>query len=117
MPIIAESPPLLFGDELEPEPIPAPPVIIPSTPPAIVISHPFVCNYNDILVSHQIFIDHVDSLNACFKRSAMPEFLDDDFEFHAQLAMIDKYLTKSQDTYCSMQAVNNLSSNLKRFQD
>lgn len=119
MPIIAESPPLLYGegnsDDLEPSPQPPSPT--PTTPPAVIIKPPGACNLADILANHKIFIGHVDQLAACFSRDAMPEFSDQDFELHKEIAIVDKYITKNGDMYCSTQAVYNLSNKLKRFQD
>ncbi len=47
----------------------------------------------------------------------MPEFSEQDFELHKEIAIVDKYITKNGDMYCSTQAVHNLSDKLKRFQD
>lgn len=121
MPVIAESPPLIFGEGVEPGvpvpplPPPTPPIIGP--PPAIIVKPPGICNLSDILANHKIFIDHVDMLGACFTKEAMPEFTDQNFDFHTNLAIVDKYITKDGETYCSMQAVQNLSRKLKRFRD
>lgn len=118
MPIIAESPPLHYGegDDMEPSPLPPSPTI-PVSPPAVIIKPPGACNLADILANHKVFIGHVDQLGDCFSRKDMPELSDQDFELHKEIAIVDKYITKNGDMYCSKQAVNNLSDKLKRFQD
>ena len=57
----------------------------------------------------------VDSLTSCFKRADLPNYTDDEFSLHVQIAMVDKYLTQEKDMFCSKQAVENLSTKLKRF--
>jgi len=113
MPIIAESPPLTFGSGAAPPVTPAP----PKPPTTVIIRPPANCNLSDIIKNHQAFIDHVDILGACFKREDMPEFTEQDFEFHKELAVVDKYITMNGNSYCSMQAIQDLSQKLKRFQD
>lgn len=116
MPVIAESGPLIYGEGAEPYvPLTPPPIVSP--PGVVIIKPPGFCDLSDILANHKIFIQHVDMLGACFKREEMPEFANQDFEIHANIAIVDKYLTKNGEMYCSMQAVQNLSQKLKRFQD
>jgi len=115
MPVIAESGPLIYGEGAEPYVPPTPPIVTP--PGVVIIKPPGFCDLSDILANHKIFIQHVDMLGACFKREEMPEFTDQNFEIHANIAIVDKYLTKNGEMYCSMQAVQNLSQKLKRFQE
>lgn len=110
MPVIAESEPLIFGSDETPPDRPAPPATIIIRPPAN-------CNLSDIVKNHKTFIAHVDILGSCFKRENMPEFTEQDFEFHKELAMVDKYITVNGDSFCSMQAIQDLSQKLKRFND
>lgn len=110
MPVIAESPPLTFGSGEAPPDLPTPP-----TP--IIIRPPANCNLSDIVKNHKIFIDHVNILGSCFERDDMPEFTEQEFEFHKELAVVDKYLTVNGNSYCSMQAIQDLSQKLKRFED
>lgn len=123
MPVIAESPPLLYGDTTEEpyvqpvqptQPVVTQPVV---SPPAVIIHPTQLCNTSDILANHRIFIGHIDDLGACFKREQLPEFNDIDFELHSKIALMDKYITKNNDMYCSTQALHNLSQTLKRFED
>lgn len=118
MPVIAESPPLIYGEGGDtPSPQPPSPPITPVIPPAVIIKPPGICNLADILANHKIFIGHVDQIGDCFSRDSMPEFSDQDFELHKEIAIVDKYITKNGNMFCSTQAVNNLSDKLKRFQD
>lgn len=120
MPVIAESPPLIYDDGTE-DPTPTLPSLTQPLPivipPANIIRTPPACNLADILKNHKIFIDHVDLLDTCFKRDAMPEFTDRDFELHKDLAIMDKYITVSGDHFCSMQSLENLSRKLYRLKD
>lgn len=110
MPVIAESPPLTFGsDETPPD--------RPALPPTVIIRPPANCNLSDIVKNHKVFIDHIDILGSCFNREDMPEFTEQDFEFHKELAIVDKYITVNGNLYCSMQAIQDLSQKLKRFND
>ena len=118
MPVIAESEPLPFGETPETPPEQPPVTPTPQGPPtSIVVIPPGMCNLADIIENHKVFIGHVDLLGSCFGRESMPEFSDADFEFHKNLAIIDKYLVENNNNYCSMQAVTDLSQKLKRFQD
>jgi len=112
MPIIAESEPIILGEAEEPIIPPVPPVV-----PGVIIIKPGYCNLSDMLANHKIFIEHVDMLGACFKREEMPEFTNQNFDLHSNIALVDKYITKNGEMFCSMQAVNNLSHKLKRFKD
>lgn len=109
MPVIAESPPLLFGTGNGEVP-PVSPV-----PPTVIISA--ACNLHSLLTNHKMFIEHVDQLGSCFAREDMEEFSDTEFEFHKELATVDKYITRNGESYCSMQALEDLSEKLKRFKD
>lgn len=66
---------------------------------------------------HRQFINAVDGKPACFKRVDMPEFNDQEFADHIAVAEQDKYVTQSADTFCTMQALSRLVSNIKRIQD
>ena len=119
MPVIAESPPLIFGGNQTPET--PPPYIQPSIPPTPIPPTPIYappsesCNFSSLLNDHRIFIERVDQLGACFSRDTMPELSDMQFQIHTDIAMTDKYLTTSENMFCSKQAVENLSQKLKRY--
>jgi len=119
MPVIAESPPLIFGgsqttDPSEPSIQPQGSVVI--SPPAQVYIQPTEsCNLSTLLDDHRVFVERIEQIGACFKRTAMPEFSDVQFQIHTDLSLSDKYLTKSGDMYCSKQAVVNLSQKLSRY--
>ena len=123
MPIIAESPPLVWGAAPPGEPIPPPvtprpPVITPKPPvitPSPGVTPPIVHIPSEMVIKHQAFMNSVDSQPSCFKRKDITGFTDEEFSQHVQLAIIDKYLTQEQDLYCSKQAVQNLSTKLKRY--
>jgi len=121
MPVIAESPPIIFGGGEEPPSIPPAPYVPPTSPsptPPFVPQIPSTgCTPGNIESDHKIFIGHVDQLDECFSREMLPEFTDQNFQLHSNIAITDKYLTKNGDLYCSMQAVQNLSQKLKRFRD
>ena len=114
MPIIAESPPLIFGGTPIPtaQPTIAPtvsPTISPTgTPRPITITSIFV-------VRHDEFINRIDGLSACFKRAELNDFTDQEFLDHSQIAMKDKYIVQEMDIYCSMQGINQLTKTLKRL--
>jgi len=116
MPVIAESGPIIYGEGEGPY---TPPTLPPAVGPpgVVIIKPPGACNLSDILANHKIFIEHVDMLGSCFKREEMPEFTDQNFDLHSNIALVDKYITKNGEMFCSMQAVNNLSQKLKRFKD
>jgi hypothetical protein len=116
MPVIAESPPLVWGVAAPREPVPPP--ITPRPPSATPVPggrSPIVHIPTELVIKHQEFIGAVDSQPSCFKREDITGFTDDEFSQHVQIAMIDKALTQEKDMYCSKQAVQNLSTKLKRF--
>ena len=123
MPVIAESPPLVWGAAAPGEPVPPPitprpPAITPRPPsatPVPGVKPPIVHIPTELVIKHQEFIGAVDSQPSCFKREDITGFTDDEFSQHVQIAMIDKALTQEKDMYCSKQAVQNLSTKLKRF--
>ena len=124
MPVIEQSPPLLFGEEEQPPPVTpsvippvTPPITPPITPPSNIIIMPGTCNLSDIVENHKIFVGHINTLDKCFRREDMPEFSDQDFEFHKELSIIDKFIVPNEDYTCSMQAIQNLSDKLKRIED
>lgn len=127
MPVIEQSPPLLFGEGEQPPVTPPimPPIIPPVTPPVTpptttppgIIIMPGTCNLSDIVKNHRVFVGHVNTLNKCFRRDDMPEFSDQDFEFHKELSTIDKFIVPNENYLCSMQAIQNLSDKLKRIKD
>lgn len=103
MPIVAESPPLVFGAT------PAPPAITP-TPRPVYTPVPA-----EFVRRHEQFIDRIDGLPACFKRGELGEFTDTEFIDHIAVAMKDRYITQEKDIYCSMKGVQMLSRALKRL--
>ena len=121
MPVIAESPPLVWGAAAPGEPVPPPvtpkPPVVTPIPPVIApgVTPPIVHIPTELVIKHQAFMDSVDSQPSCFKRKNITGFTDAEFSQHIQIAMIDQYLTQEQDMYCSKQAVENLSTKLKRY--
>lgn len=105
MPVIAESPPLIFGGT--PTSTPQPGV----TPVPIVVP----TGVSDFVLRHAQFISRVDSIGSCFKREVLSDFTDQEFLDHSQLAMQDKYLVQEEDMYCSNAGVSSLSKALKRL--
>jgi len=116
MPVIAESPPLIFGGTPTPSRTPtptrtpAPPTPFPTNSPAPITPRPL-----DFVARHIQFIDRVDTLSSCFIRSDLPDFTDKEFTEHYAVAAKDKYLVKEQNMICSMQGINALTRTLKRL--
>ena len=104
MPVIARSEPIRL--ELEaPAPTPTPTPIAPAP----------IAKPSNVLERHKQFISKIDLLQACFVRSALPGFSDDEFSLHLQIAKIDKYVTDAgNQMYCSKAAVDKLSDALQR---
>lgn len=114
MPIVATSPPIIFGgDDTNGAPTRTP---VPRTPSPKTPGPP-IHSTSDFVTQHQSFIQQVDNLNNCFKKESIINFTKTELEDHLQIAMIDKYLTQNEDMYCTMQGVKNLSNKLKRFID
>ena len=115
MPVVAESPPLIFGGTPAPTPIPT--VTPTPTPRPIVTPTPAPISPGAALfvTRHQRFIGLVDGLNACFKRTEISEFTDQEFSDHATVAIMDKYIAQEKDMFCSMQGVNALTKTLRRL--
>lgn len=125
MPVIAESPPLVFGatptpspartpvvpPRITPTPEPAKPVVTPSPVPVLTP----LPETPDFVTRHEQFVNRVDSLRACFNRSELSDFSDKEFYDHSRVAMKDKYITREKDMYCSMQGINALTKTLKRL--
>uniref|UniRef100_A0A6M3Y747 Uncharacterized protein n=1 Tax=viral metagenome TaxID=1070528 RepID=A0A6M3Y747_9ZZZZ len=120
MPIVAESPPLIFGATPTPTPRPATPTPlpivtpVPSTPAPALTPTPVTVPAN-FVARHDQFIDRVDSLSACFKRVELTDFSDQEFSDHSQVAMKDRYIAQEKDMFCSMQGVNALTKTLRRL--
>jgi hypothetical protein len=113
MPVIAKSPPLIFGGTPAPTPRPTvtptpTPTPTPTIPPAPTPSTAFVAR-------HQVFINRIDGLNACFKRTELSDFNDQEFIDHSAVSIMDKYITQEKDMYCSMKGVQILTKALKRL--
>ena len=118
MPVVAESPPLIFGGTPSPTPTPTPKPRTPTPTPRPVYTPtptPYLPTPSNCVARHEQFINRVDSLNACFKRQELSDFNDQDFIDHTQIAMIDKYITQEGDMYCSMKGVQILNKALKRL--
>ena len=116
MPIIAESPPLIFGGTTTPTPTPShtPTPRYTPTPTPIPTSTPFPGTSN-FVIRHDQFIDRIDGLTACFRRDELSDFTDQEFLDHSQIAMKDKYIAQEKDMYCSMQGVTALTNTLRRL--
>lgn len=121
MPVVAESPPLIFGGTpaptITPTPTPKPartpkPTTPTPTPTPYYTPAPSCA---DFVARHQQFINHVDGLNACFKRTELGDFTDQEFSDHSTVAMMDKYITQEKDMFCSMKGVQILTKALKRL--
>ena len=110
MPVVAESPPLIFGGTPAPTPIPT---VTPTPRPGITPTP--VPGISNFVARHGQFIDRVDSLSACFKRTELGDFSDREFEDHSQVAMKDRYIAQEKDMFCSMQGVNALTKTLRRL--
>jgi len=116
MPVVAESPPLIFGGT--PAPTPRPPVVTPTPKPAKTPTPtpaPVSVSCAGFVAMHKRFVEIVDGLNACFKRSEISEFTEQEFLDHSAVAMMDRYITQEKDMYCSMQGVDKLDKALKRL--
>jgi len=123
MPVVAESPPLVFGGTSTPvgTPISTVPVGTPKstktpkpskTPKPVVTIAPS----GDFVSRHLLYVQKVDSLGTCFSRTDFSEFNDTEFVDHTAIAIQDKYLTNNvNNTFCSVQAIDALSKTLKRL--
>ncbi len=110
MPIVAESPPLIYGGPATPTPAPT------KTPaPAKTPKPPKVSVPGAFVAVHERFINRVDEQSACFKREDLSDFVDQDFLDHVSVAIKDKYITQEKDIYCSMKGVQILTKALKRL--
>ena len=113
MPIVAESGPLIFGaNGSSPSPTTPTPYIPPTTP----IPAPITPSSN-FVEKHIQFVQQIDTLNSCFKSNQITNFTNNEIQEHLQVAMIDKYLVKHEDMFCSKQGIKILSDKLKRFID
>lgn len=117
MPVIAESPPIVFGGSPTPTPAPAP----TSTPRPTATPGPTGAPGapgapGSFPEKHQQFLNSIDQLGSCFSREDLPTFSDQEFSDHTAVAMQDRYVSRSsQDTYCTMRAVSNLVASMKRI--
>jgi len=122
MPIIAESPPMIFGGGESPQPTPWPtntpspfnptpfnPTPFPTQRPGST-PNTIPSEFVDI---HQKFVEVI-SNKGCFKRDELREFTEQQITDHLSLSVQDKYLTKTNDMYCSMKGVHDLTESLKR---
>jgi len=126
MPIVAESPPLVFGGTPTPVPVitpsPTPPPRVTPTPKPVsqpgvvpVITPGIEPGVSNFVTRHKQFINRIDELSTCFKRVELNEFSDQEFSDHTQVAMQDKYIAQEKEMYCSMQGVNALTKTLRRL--
>jgi hypothetical protein len=122
MPVIAESPPLIFGSPAAtptptttptptstpyPTQTPTPSTTTtPTTHPTTAIS-PFV-------IKHQQFVDSIEMAEPCFKRQDLQQFTDQEFLDYIEIEKKDKYIVQEKDLYCSMKGVHNLIQSLRR---
>ena len=123
MPIIAESPPLIFGGTGVPTVTGTPQPKATKKPKATkrpTTTPPQAGETSQISASefvnkHKFFINTIDALSTCFSRDDMPEFADDEFADHIEIAKTDRYVVSDNETFCTMQAINNLKSALRRI--
>uniref|UniRef100_A0A6M3III9 Uncharacterized protein n=1 Tax=viral metagenome TaxID=1070528 RepID=A0A6M3III9_9ZZZZ len=118
MPVIAESEPLIFGGPSTPGPTQPPiqPPMITPTPYVPGTPLPTVSpSASSFVQRHEQFINTVDNEQACFKRTALASFSDQEFVDHITVAMKDKYITQEKDLFCSMKGIGVLSKALKRL--
>lgn len=122
MPIIAESPPLIFGGgdgvptvtgTPKPRATKKPKTTPRTTVPIGITGQPV--STSEFVAKHKNFISTIDSLATCFSRDDLTEFADDEFADHIEIAKTDRYVVSDNDTFCTMQAVNNLKSALRRI--
>lgn len=106
MPIVAKSPPLIFGAIPTPKPVTPKPTSVPASVPA---------GTSDWVLRHAQFIRRIDVLGSCFKRVELGDFNDQEFLDHSAVAMQDRYLAQEDDMYCSNAGVGVLSKALKRL--
>lgn len=111
MPIVAESPPLIFGGS--PTPAPRPPHATPTPRPASALTP--VPSTSSFVTRHEQFINRINTLSSCFKRAELTDFTDQEFSDHTQVAMQDQYIVQEKDLYCSMQGVRTLTNTLRRL--
>jgi hypothetical protein len=107
MPIVAESPPIIFGGPTT-SPTSTPTPTPTTTPQKTIVPGEFVA-------VHSRFISRINELSSCFKREMLTDFTDQDFLDHSNVAIIDKYIVQNNDMYCSMQGVTALVKTLKRL--
>lgn len=63
---------------------------------------------------HRQFVERLRDMS-CFKREALAEFTDTEFQEHAEVAQQDKYLAKEGDMYCNMSGIKRLVDSIKRI--
>jgi len=105
MPIVAKSPPLVFGATPTPKPVTPEPTPVPIVPTGT----------SGWVLRHAQFIRRVDNVGSCFKRVEISDFNDQEFLDHSTVAMQDRYLAQEDDMYCSTAGVGVLSKALKRL--
>jgi len=119
MPVVAKSPPLIFGGT--PAPTPRPPVVTPTPKPAKTPTPTptpvsiVPAGTSGWVLRHAQFIRCVDNVGSCFKRVEISDFNDQEFLDHSTVAMQDRYLAQEDDMYCSTAGVGVLSKALKRL--
>lgn len=117
MPIIAESPPIVF-EETPATPTPSPTSTPQPTGTPEQSDTPTPSQTSSAFVErHRAFITKTEQIGSCFKREDLSEFTDQEFADHSAVAENDKYLAKTGTTYCNMMGVRSLISALKRTQD
>lgn len=128
MPVVAESPPIIFGAPAgSPTPTPEPtgtPTPTPTseptqTPTPTPTSTPEPGTRGDLgnfIIKHQQFVDRVAGMS-CFKREDLPDYTTTEFEDHIEVAKQDKFIVQTKDMYCSMSGARDLVRNLKRVSE
>jgi len=120
MPVVAESGPLVFNSSMTPKPTKTPkPGTTPkpdvSTPPPYISSP--ALPPGPFALKHTEFVTKINKLGACFKRTELSEFTDQDFSDHVEVSKADKFITQEKDLYCSLQAIARLKDSLDRTTD
>ena len=123
MPIIAQSPPLIFGTDT---PTPTPVPTFTSTPSPTLTQTPKPTKTptptptpeikivdNEFVDVHRIFLEKLSS-KECFKKEDLSEFTQQQINDHIEIALQDKFIVNTQDVYCTMDGIHKLTSKIKR---
>ena len=121
MPIIGESGPLTFGGDQEVTKVPPP---TQAEQPYTQVTQPTYtpppATATEFTIRHIEFINSVNSVGSCFSKDQIKGFSNEDFDQHAQVAEVDKYITQLKNhpgIYCTEQYTQNIIKTLKRYTD